>query len=380
MKKTGILTFHYSNNHGGVLQSYALYDYLKSQNVDVEIINYTRSRYKYDKIILNTGIEQGEALGDVLQRIRIRRRFGKAIDEAFNRFRDTNLTMSVRVDERSIASVLADYGTIIVGSDQVWNPSMRRSNVYFLDFGQSFCGTKISYAADSTTSDIDPEHIDKLRRELSDFKAISVRNEHSRKFVERLIGETVPVVADPTVLCDFSRLDVESKSKHAVIPEERYIFVYVLGEDIKGSTKQALDKIKRVYGDMKVYAVVDPTKKVNLNVCDYADQVFYDFGPVEWINTLRNAAFVYTDSFHGTLFCLKFHRPFLAYYVHPMRATRFVDLGTRYGIDRFIVDNVDEIETKGSLGKSPDFSVMDDILEDHRRTSIQFLHAALDID
>jgi len=266
-----------------------------------------------------------------------------------------------------------------VGSDQVWNPSMRGSNVYFLGFGQSFCGTKISYAADSTVSDIDPEHTDKLRSELSDFKAISVRNEHSREFVEKLIGERVPIVADPTVLCDYSKLDMENKSKHAILPKERYIFAYVLGEDIKGSNKQALDKIKRVYGNMKVYAVVDPTKKVNLNVCDYADKVFYDFGPVEWIDILRNAAFVYTDSFHGTLFCLKFHRPFLAYYAHPMRATRFVDLGIRYGIDTFIVDSVDEIETKGSLEKSPDCAVVDDVLEDHRRTSIQFLHTALDI-
>lgn len=376
MKKTGILTFHYSNNHGGVLQSYALYDYLKSQNVDVEIINYTRSRYKYDKIILNTGIEQGEALGDVLQRIRIRRRFGKAIDEAFNRFRDTNLTMSVRVDERSIASVLADYGTIIVGSDQVWNPSMRGSNVYFLGFGESFCGTKISYAADSTTSDIDPKYTAKLRRELSDFKAISVRNEHSREFVEKLIGKTVPIVADPVVLCDFSKLNLENIPTHS---EERYIFVYVLGEDIKGSNKQAVDKIRKVYGDMKVYAVVDPTKKVNLNVFDYADEVYYDLGPEEWIGTLSNAAFVYTDSFHGTLFALKFHRPFLAYYVEPSRATRFVDLGNRYKIDDFIVSSIDEIEAKGSLEKPPDFDMIDDVMEDHKRTSIQFLYAALDV-
>ena len=130
MKKTGILTFHYSNNHGGVLQSYALYDYLKSQNVDVEIINYVRSRYKYDKVLLNTGIERGEALGDVLQRIRIRRRFGKAIDETFDRFRETNLRMSVKVDERSIVSILGDYETIIVVVTSL-NPAVG-SNVYFL--------------------------------------------------------------------------------------------------------------------------------------------------------------------------------------------------------------------------------------------------------
>jgi len=31
-------------------------------------------------------------------------------------------------------------------------------------------------------------------------------------------------------------------------------------------------------------------------------------------------------AFHGTLFSLKFHKPFLAYYAEAMRATRFIDL------------------------------------------------------
>ena len=224
-------------------------------------------------------------------------------------------------------------------------------------------------------SEIDPKHMEKLKKELHDFNAISVRNKHSQEFVERLTGKVVPIVADPTVLCDFSKLGSNLRNRN-----ERYVFVYVLGKDIEGTNKRAIEKIKQVHGDLQVYAVVDPTKAFNVNIRDYADRVFYDVDPVEWIDMLRNARFVYTDSFHGTLLSLKFHKPFLAYYVEDMRATRFMDLANRYEIDRFVVSSVDGIDTKESLQQTLDFSAIDCLVEDHKRTSTEFLHTALNID
>lgn len=339
-------------------------------------MNYVPSAYKGEKIYRGLGLKSGTNLKSALRRIPIKMRFNKHIIRKFNRFRDMNLKMSSKVDEENIATVLRDYETIIVGSDQVWAPGCRSSKVYFLGFDELFQGSKISYAADSTISEIDPKHMDKLKKELDDFKAISVRNKHSQEFVEQLTGKAVPIVVDPTVLCDFSKLDLGSKGRTS---NERYILVYVLGKDIKGANKRAIEKIREAYGDMHVYAVVDPTMSFNVNVRDYADKVFYDLGPVEWIDMLRNATFVYTDSFHGTLFSLKFRKPFLAYYAEDMRATRFIDLGDRYKIDRFIVNSVDEIDTKKSLKQPPDFTDIDCVMEDHEKTSIEFLHAALNM-
>ena len=76
----------------------------------------------------------------------------------------------------------------------------------------------------------------------------------------------------------------------------------MLGKDIRGTNKRATERIKQVHGDMRVYAVVDPTRKFNVDIAGYVDKVFYDLGPVEWVDMLRNATFVFTDSFHGTLF------------------------------------------------------------------------------
>lgn len=383
MKKTGILTYHYSNNYGGVLQSYALYAYLKSVAINAEILDYTPSSYQrglvIHNILISTGLRKNPLninLEDLVprnfvHRVNMKWKYNKKIAGKFDLFRNLYVDLSRHVQESSIHTILADYKTIIVGSDQVWGPVERNRSVYFLDFDE-FKGNKVSYAADSTIAEVSEEHLAKLIRELGDFEKISVRNKHSQKFVETVIGEKPPIVADPTLLWDFDEL-----GRGYMSDSEPYILVYVLGKDINGSNRKAVEEIKRVYGNLKVYAIVIPTMK--FNICDYADKVFYDLGPEEWLDMIRNATFVYTDSFHGTLFSLKFHKPFLAYYAEEMRATRFIDLAERYQIGRYIVSSVDEIEAKGSLLQAPDFATIDQLIKEHRSFSIRFLEEALGI-
>jgi hypothetical protein len=205
--KIGILTYHYSNNYGGVLQSYALYRYLESQVVDVEIIDYVPSSYKPDNLIHNIlttlGLRKNPLNVDpsdfiprsMARRIRAKKVYNHVIGYAFDSFRNLCFKSSVRVDENDINAILSEYCSIIVGSDQIWGPVQRGRTIYFLDFDE-FNGNKISYAADSTIAEISEEHLDKLRKELRDFDRISVRNKHSQKFVETVIGEKPPIVAD----------------------------------------------------------------------------------------------------------------------------------------------------------------------------------------
>lgn len=369
--EAGILTFHYSTNFGGVLQSYALYKFLEHLGISVELIDYIPSTYHGQKVYRNIGFKSDFNVKRLLQRMRVKHKFCHTSMHKFEHFRRSSMRLSSGVDESTLRVSLGDYDTVVVGSDQIWGLGQRGKPEYFLGFDE-FKGNKVSYAADSTIAEVSEEHIDKLRRELGDFDRISVRNKHSQKFVETVIGEKPPIVADPTLLWDFNEL-----GRGFMGDSDPYILVYVLGKDINGSNRKAIEEIKRIYGNLKVYAIVIPTMK--FNICDYADKVFYDLGPEEWLDMIRNATFVYTDSFHGTLFSLKFHKPFLAYYAEAMRATRFIDLAERYQIGRYIVSSVDEIEAKGSLLETPDFATIDQLIEEHRAFSIRFLEEALGI-
>lgn len=377
MSKIGILTFHYSNNYGGVLQALSLYRIINSLGYDAEIINYIPSNYKPYSYLGNLGISKnlfknnfnGINIRDMLSKVNVMNNYCSTITTNFNEFRSRNMKLSKQVDENALESILNNYSVIIVGSDQIWNPSQRKSPIYFLDFKDKYNGNKISYAADSTIKEIDDEDLSKLKTALNEFDHISVRNDHSCDFVKSLINIEPEIVADPTLLCDFR--DLEKKQ----IYNEDYILTYVLGKEIEGSHKKAIEKIKEKYGDIPVYSIKIPTMKFELS--PYADKVYYDLDPSGWIDLFKNAKFIYTDSFHGVLFSLKYHKSFLAYYTERLRATRFIDLGKRYGIDNYIVQNVMEIDDKKSLHEIPDYPLIDKIIDLQKKSSIEFLKKSL---
>lgn len=377
MKKIGILTFHYSINYGAVLQALALLNVIESLGFDTEIINYIPTDYKPNSIICNLGVSKNifnNRLEDInipkiVKKIIIMKRFGEKISFKFDEFRKREMKLSKPVDEVSIFEILNNYDVIVVGSDQVWNPSQRKRNEYFLNFGNRYQGEKISYAADSTTKEIDSEDVNKLKSALGEFKYISVRNTHSLDFVKAIIDKDVPVVADPTILYNF----IQSNDKEKRSGE--YVLTYILGKEIEGTHKKALERVKKVYGNIPVYSIIIPT--MNSDISNIADEKFCDLDPSEWINLFKNAKFIYTDSFHGVLFALKFHKPFIAYYTEKYRATRFIDLGCRYGIENYIVQNVWEIDEKNSLGSKPDFVYIDSVLDSQKKSSIEFLQIAL---
>lgn len=380
MNKIGLLTYHYSNNYGGVLQSYSLYKYLESKGFEVEIINYIPSYVNLENIFYATGLRKNIfkmkkadiiPISNLINRISIKKKYSKSIVRKFNSFRNKNMRISSHVDENDLHTVLNDYKTIIVGSDQVWSPGERSKKIYFLDYDK-FQGQRISYAADSTIEHINNKHYENLRRSLNNFDAISVRNEHSFQFVKKVTNVDAEIVVDPTLLWDFKNID-DHIDDH--LYSEGYILVYVLGKEIDGSNTQLIKKIREKYGDLKVIAITIPTRK--FNKCNYADEVVYDLGPEGWLNLFKKATFVLTDSFHGTLFSLKFKRPFLAYYAEKLRATRFIDLGKRYGISDFIINDIDEIDIKNSLSKLPNYDEVEKLISMHIKSSEVFLKKAL---
>ena len=73
--EVGILTFHYSTNFGGVLQSYALYKFLEHRGISVELIDYIPSTYHGQKVYRNIGFKSDFNVKRLLQRMRVKHKF-----------------------------------------------------------------------------------------------------------------------------------------------------------------------------------------------------------------------------------------------------------------------------------------------------------------
>lgn len=360
--KIGILTLHYGCNYGGVLQSYALLSYLTSQGHSVEIIDFipNERRRLLTRILgrLKTIASPKDLINTICDCFKTNQNRNEIVANnkqefisKFEKFRKERLKLSERVDEKSITALAHNYEAVIVGSDQVWTLLYSKYHTYFFDWiPQNSPCRIISYAACSAHSFVKGNTKKELRHCLSKFYKIGVRDNTTYELVKSINPTLEPqIVLDPTALWTFKEFEDSTKET-----KEKYIFTYILGTEIKGGHKKALTKIKSQVGDLKVISIMLPESASNIE--NYSDEIITNASPEQWVNYIRNATFIYTDSFHGIMFSLKFRKQFLAYYANVIRASRLIDLKKRFsGIP--IVDNADspfehyepqELNTKSS--------------------------------
>lgn len=330
--KIGILTYHYGYNFGGVLQCYALQQTLKEIGYnDVFVINCIPSKIKF-----YLGGFPRKRRWRTFYDLYLRFKYGKLCRNAFNDFRSKYLAQTRSIKRDELPQFVSDYDALIVGSDQIWNFREQSDGMFFLDWEPQFKGKKISYAPCCGKNEVNERRRICLKKALNDFDFLSVRNEETLSFVNGIIGKKPQIVPDPTCLYDFKDLKIQ---RNAI--NEKYIFTYILGEDIRGGNKAAIELLKKKYPGRKVIASVIAYS--NPQKVDWADEIMYHLSPIEWLNMIRNADFVYTDSFHGTIFSMRFNVPFITYYVEERRKARFIGLQNQFGIAQNIVSCLDEI-------------------------------------
>lgn len=365
-KKIGILSMNYRRNYGGVLQSYALYRVIRDLGYDVEVItfeyNATSNRTIAKTIDLIKGKFARQAGSKGKSQI-VTRKLPLQHIEAFLAFKKEYLHCSAPLNNDTIGSYVSKYDAIVVGSDQVWNDVEGRHLYYFFDFGKSYHGKKIAYAPCSIVTVVPDRAKAKLKKQILKIDALSVRDATTQRLVSSVAGVTPEIVLDPTVLYDFNEFTVARKV------ESDYVFTYILGSEIEGGHKAVLEKIFEKYGKMKVVAAIIPD--ISTEVEKFADEVMYNASPDEWVNLVAHAKFVYTDSFHGCVFAMKFHKPFFAYYREASRASRLVDLRDTYHLP-CIYPSGDKVSLSDL-----DYERIDAIIEEQRKHSLQFIKNSL---
>jgi len=330
--KIGILTFHFGNNYGGILQCYALFNYIRNVGHTVEIIDYKPniSSNLFDRITrkLKTISSPSQLLSilkygiNLLLKKKINNEPKSCLPKIFDEFRSKYLIFSPRTEQDSISTLANRYDAVIVGSDQVWTDLYSGDSTYFLDWiPVNSQVKKIAYAACSAHSKVTRSRSRELRKLLDNFALITVRDTFTQALTQSITGQKPEIVADPTLLYDFKEFIHAKKG-------QEYILSYILDDEINGGHFEALEKIKKNYGNLPVKLIYIPGK--NTSAKKFADEILTNVTPEKWVNLFANAKFVYTDSFHGVMFSIKFNKPFLAYYTNPVRASRLIDLKKRF--------------------------------------------------
>ena len=355
--KSALYTIFRCTNYGAVLQACALARVMRGLLGDggVDVINHRmdpRDTHLLGKITNpNT---------PWFQRWRNKRKFAARYfhPELFEMRRARTMRFiaeHIRPTERLFKSPrelkgLSPYATVVVGSDQVWNPGLNH------DFGHNqYLGSdlpenqdRVAYAASFGVSELPETCRDEYRAALSRFRKITVREESGAEICRDLLaadgarppcfacGDRPQVVLDPTLLLTTEDWR-EMVGSDPTAPRGRYVAAYWVRTPTAADIA-AFERIAKDAGAPICLMSAGPLPKL-----DFPPEVapYVEAAPLDFVRTLASAHAVVTDSFHGLQFAALFHRPFLALGdIGDARsnASRLVDFCARYNLSGGVQD------------------------------------------
>lgn len=214
----------------------------------------------------------------------------------------------------------------LVGSDQVFNPQAPLRDIYFLNFPIPSNTHCIAYAASFGTSIFTRQDESELKPFLQKFSFLSSREESGAVWLRKVTGKDVPTLLDPVFLTSTDHW--KQIAIYPARPKESYIFVY----DLNGGSP--LLEIAHQLSEKMGLPVVCQTEKTYKR---YPAVKIFDCGPRELIGYIANAAYIVTDSFHGTAFSLLFRRNFLSYIAIEKSQERITGLLDSLGMSDHIL-------------------------------------------
>lgn len=370
-KKICAITFHSSYNHGSVLQAYALQQFITKEfgnYFTYNIINLRTERQKkfYDRSYTFLNIRND------LKKI-LFSKHKTQISERKKKYEYFINNILCLTDEYSSMDglVKADFDSdyYISGSDQIWNYTLLDFDwSFFLEFVER--GKKISYAASfgPETLKLDEVVKKRLKKDLSEYSNISVREAESANKIEQVLGKNIAKVhIDPTLL--LGREEWSQIIGDRII-EGDYIFLY----DLKGDRNayEISRKLSKTY-NMPV-VVIKENARMYLLYRDFVKK--YDAGPTDFLNYIKYAKIVVSSSFHGNVFSIIFERPFLA--VGGREDLRISNLLKLTGLEERAVSDANGINLDGLL--SINFTAAELAIERERERSKKYLVNALDLE
>ena len=370
--KVCILTYRLHSNFGFLMQAYALQKVIKqlghepcTVNIRVKEVSFL-SKIKY-------------LITSILRKGRVSfthwptKEEQALIDRNTWSFIEEHLQLTPYVDSvNCLQQVIGDqYDFYLVGSDQVWRKEYcPRLQSYFFDF-ISNSKKRASYAASFGTdiADYTPHEIKKCKELLSKFVAVSVREADGVKICRDVFQVEAMHVLDPTLLLDRTDyLALIDKSDELMLPTQPFMLVYVL--DRSKEKDEFIECLSKKKGLLVYYIKPKDFKDVEKK---RIEECVYPSISV-WLSAFEKAAFVVTDSFHGTVFSLIFKKQFLVFDNPKRGSSRMKSLLDEFSLEKRLLSISKDYEMDNSF---IDYNRVCDVLLGKKRESITFLRKIL---
>lgn len=378
--KIGLALCYDTKNFGSQLQVLATVKKIESLGYETEIIRYKKKptprfivqssprllNKSFIKNKIHSRMKEKELRAHpyIYRNVKIRNiRFEMFIETYL-----TNLSIPYNGWENLVKEANKNYDVFLCGSDQLWLPSNLGSHFYTLEFVED--KPKIAYATSFGVSHIPWYQKNRTARYLNRFQSLSTREIAGAKIIKDLTGKEVEVVCDPTLL--FNDLQWQEIIRDKEVIDEPYIFAYFLGNNEEH--RKIANHFKEETG---LTLVSSPFLDNYVDIDkDFGNLQLYDLDAGDFVNLIRHAEYILTDSFHGSVFSIIHHKKFMTFNRFRegsnSRNSRIDSLcqllgleGRRY--DGQITDIYDDI----------DYKDVDQRLEKLRNESIAYLEKSL---
>ena len=334
--KIGILTLPLHTNYGGILQAYALQTILERMGHEVVVFKWKRYVFKgfplykalliYSKRIL---------IGNELRKeYRLEREKGivyRRIDESIDRLIHYS---SQTIDSSQTLINYCDsvgFDALVVGSDQVWRKSYDRKSFFNYFFRRG------------SFPDLNTYYLEGIY------------------IIKNVYGWNVDIknALDPTLLLE-AKDYVNLSNFAASRPSNPYLFYYVLDE-----SREKTEILKCISEELSI-----EIKTISPNSGNRNPEKRVLPSVEEWLAMFAKADFVLTDSYHGMLFSIIFHKPFYVIGNKKRGMARFDSLLETLKIcDRLIYKNKINL----SRLKQIQWQHLNTLINDCRQDSIKIL-------
>lgn len=353
MKVALAINYDY-HDYGGMLQAFATQRYLEKQGIESDAINFdnvkgdiSKRKWKYflSNIMDVSIVKEKSRLIEKKVRQKTNARLKAQMaerDDAFDKFCTSHFKVSrpfASWNDMADASQ-KEYDAVIVGSDQLWLPSNVMADYYTLNWVPENV-KKIAYATSFGIGHIPQKYKEVYRKYLTRIDYLSARETSGQEIINDLTGRNVPLVNDPALLLDANGWNEVIDDKPIV--KDKYVFCYFMGDNPE--QREFVKRLAKEKG-LKIVALLHLDQFIETDE-HYADYTPWNISPADFVNLVKYAEYVCTDSFHGTVFSIIYSRNFFTFKRFNKKAslstnTRITSLLTRGGLMDRLVENVEE--------------------------------------
>ena len=299
--------------------------------------------------------------------------------EAAKEFRSRHLHgIGPKMNLDELVKCSEKYDAVLIGSDQCWLPGFSFGRRLSLSFVPDEV-RRLSYATSLGVSAYPWYVRNSSRKAWKRFDYISVREESGRKIIKDICGEEFPVelVVDPTYLISYEEWLQLIPVKR--MNEKKYVLSFILGNN-----KEQMLCAKRFAQakGLELVSILSNESSADIDTT-YPDRVIVGASPDEFVNYIRGAEYIFTDSFHGIAFSVINKKQFFTFYrkrsetqAKYSRNSRIDNILHMWDIHhRLITDYT--IDWQSSDIKEIDYEKVDTLVEQMKKHSFEYLHKAL---